>query len=113
MAKHPWLSAVLGSFGLDIYILPLGDKSIDDDEFGIFLRHSQRAVSSFLRISICAGMQPPEKEDGIMRKPEQNDGITLSALLICLDGAGSKEGRIVIMTTNHPDHTGPRAYATG
>ncbi|KAK4862967.1 hypothetical protein LT330_010711 [Penicillium expansum] len=29
--------------------------------------------------------------------------VSLSALLNCLDGIGAQEGRILIMTTNHPD----------
>ena len=30
-------------------------------------------------------------------------GVSLSALLNCLDGVGAQEGRILIMTTNHPN----------
>jgi chaperone BCS1 len=32
-----------------------------------------------------------------------HSGVSLSALLNCLDGVGAQEGRILIMTTNHPD----------
>lgn len=32
-----------------------------------------------------------------------HSGVPLSALLNCLDSVGAQEGRIFIMTTNHPD----------
>ena len=34
----------------------------------------------------------------------QVGGLSLSALLNCLDGVGAQEGRILIMTTNHEDN---------
>lgn len=32
-----------------------------------------------------------------------HSGVSLSALLNCLDGVGAQKGRVLIMTTNHPD----------
>lgn len=40
---------------------------------------------------------------GVMLGPPARSGCTLSGLLNVLDGVGSHEGRIVIMTTNHAD----------
>ncbi|KAE8874655.1 hypothetical protein PTNB73_01287 [Pyrenophora teres f. teres] len=42
-----------------------------------------------------------------------NKSVTLSGLLNVLDGVNASEGRLVIMTTNHPEKLDPALYSAG
>jgi hypothetical protein len=44
---------------------------------------------------------------------EDNEPMSLGALLECIDGLIEAPGRIIIMTTNHPDHLDPALRRPG
>ncbi|KAJ5698742.1 hypothetical protein N7462_000747 [Penicillium macrosclerotiorum] len=46
---------------------------------------------------------PPKPVDTTSSDKSERDGITLSGLLNVLDGVAASEGRILVMTTNHPE----------
>lgn len=52
-------------------------------------------------------------EDGDNSGGKEDSNITLSGLLNAIDGVGSGEGRILILTTNHPDSLDPALKRAG
>lgn len=44
---------------------------------------------------------------------ERGEGLSLASLLNALDGVGAPEGRIVVMTTNHPERLDPALVRPG
>ena len=42
------------------------------------------------------------------RATDLQTGVTLSGLLNALDGVSSRDGRVLFMTTNHPERLDPR-----
>lgn len=50
---------------------------------------------------------------GTMMDGESNAGISLSGLLNAIDGVASHEGRVLVMTTNHPEKLDPALLRPG
>ncbi|RDI84475.1 hypothetical protein Vi05172_g5528 [Venturia inaequalis] len=50
---------------------------------------------------------------GTMMDGESNTGISLSGLLNAIDGVASQEGRVLVMTTNHPEKLDPALLRPG
>ncbi|KAK6357376.1 hypothetical protein TWF718_001689 [Orbilia javanica] len=105
--------ALGGLFGLPIYCLSLVDVGMTED-----------------RLLACFGALPPRcivlledidtvdisrRRDGSTSgdKGEQKTQMTLSGLLNAIDGVASHEGRILIMTTNHPEVLDPALVRKG
>lgn len=105
--------ATASSFGMDIYILSLnsmGENGLallfqalprrcvvlfeDIDCAGI---HKRRNDVNVTQAELCEDQILPTHDDEI---PVDQGPITLSSLLNELDGVSTKEGRVVIMTTN-------------
>ncbi|KAK5128052.1 hypothetical protein LTR85_005169 [Meristemomyces frigidus] len=116
--KSSFTTALAGHFGLDIYMLSLSSKSLNDskvlalfemlprtcivllediDSAGIQreVMKTRRPATRPRRGPISYGTGPPEDEE---------EGVTLSGLLNVLDGVRAAEGRILIMTSNTPDN---------
>jgi mitochondrial chaperone BCS1 len=53
------------------------------------------------------------KLDPAAPKKEKSYGVTLSGLLNAIDGVAATEGRILIMTTNHPENLDPALVRAG
>jgi chaperone BCS1 len=47
------------------------------------------------------------------RATTEQTGVTLSGLLNALDGVSSREGRVLFLTTNHPDRLDPALIRPG
>ncbi|CAJ2509621.1 Uu.00g146470.m01.CDS01 [Anthostomella pinea] len=90
--------ALAGHFELDLYLLHLPTVSGDDNLGILFQRLPDRCMVVIEDIDAV----------GIKRKPgekkEYQYGCTLSGLLNVLDGVASSEGRVVFMTSNHPEN---------
>ncbi|KAH8172293.1 ATPase family associated with various cellular activities (AAA) domain-containing protein [Sarocladium implicatum] len=93
--------AIAGEFGLDLYEVKVPSVGTDADLEQMFQEIPPRCVVLLEDIdAIWADRsQASKKQD----HHEQSSSCTLSGLLNVLDGVGSQEGRIVIMTTNHLD----------
>lgn len=94
--------AIAGEFGLDLYEVKIPTIASDADLEHMFQEIPPKCVV------LLEDIDAVWAERSTIEKTEQNDGspaanCTLSGLLNVLDGVGSQEGRIVIMTTNHPD----------
>lgn len=118
--KSTLSEAIAGVFQLNIYAIDLSSVQSDQDLARLFQCLSQRCIvlledidaSGLVRDKAAAAAsssqpQPPATADNKAKPaaaaPSGGPHCTLSGLLQALDGVGSQEGRIVIMTTNRPE----------
>jgi chaperone BCS1 len=106
--------ALAGVFGLAIYVIPLHDPSIaDDDLLTLFSKLPRRCIVLLEDID-AAGLERGKiptstgNGEGDDRDPKQHESgrwarISLSGFLNAIDGVASQEGRVLIMTTNKPE----------
>ncbi|CAG8950943.1 hypothetical protein HYFRA_00006340 [Hymenoscyphus fraxineus] len=111
--------ALAGVFGLDIYVISLLKKGMNEEELGkLFTSLPTRCIVLLEDIDAAdlSNRKLPEEseesstEDGEDKSKKSKDkekkkesGISLSALLNAIDGVASQEGRVLIMTTNKPE----------
>ena len=93
--------ALANHFNRDVYFLNLNDLEKDSNLFASFdnLRNNSILVI--------------EDIDAIFGTREDKSKISFSALLNCMDGAFSKHGLIIIMTTNHLEKIDPALIREG
>ena len=87
--------ALAGVFGLDIYVLSLSDIKNEGSLRRLFTQLPSRCIILLEDIDAVSSNRDADTEDSVDGK------VSLSALLNTIDGVGSQEGRILIMTTNH------------
>lgn len=104
--KTSLITALSGEFGMDLYVLNLGDSRLTDSGL-ITLLADSKPGSIILLEDIDAAFAQREKSK------DSDNGVTFSGLLNALDGATSKEGSIVFMTTNHKDVLDPALIRPG
>ncbi|KAF7552592.1 hypothetical protein G7Z17_g4201 [Cylindrodendrum hubeiense] len=92
--------AIAGEFGLDLYEVKIPSVGTDADLEQMFQEIPPRCVVLLEDID-AVWVDRSSSDSGSEGNHVQN--CTLSGLLNVLDGVGSQEGRIVIMTTNHPE----------
>lgn len=96
---------IAGKYDLDIYILNV--SIVDDDSLDeLFNGLPARCLVLLEDIDAVNGTQSrwPRLDDRRSSSNENPEGkVSLSTLLNAIDGIGSQEGRLLIMTTNHPD----------
>ncbi len=121
--------SISGIFGLDIYCISLLEPTLTEEDLGLLFSNLPRRCVVLLEDIDSAGLsrenEPASKESsgdskghaeiGIEiakafksvqernEKTKQNPGISLSGLLNAIDGVASHEGRVLVMTTNHPE----------
>ncbi|KAL5338881.1 BCS1 N terminal-domain-containing protein [Aspergillus crustosus] len=123
--------AAAGLLGLELYLLNLSSKSLDEDELMALFAELPRRCIVLLEDVDCAGMsQKRSTEDGgsneeparVAAPAEENtagpsvlekQGVSLSGLLNVIDGVAACEGRILVMTTNHPEKLDPALVRPG
>lgn len=104
--KTSAILALAGELRLNLYILNLSGGSLSD----VRLQHLLSEVppnSIVLLEDIDAAFSARKKSDEI------NNGVTFSGLLNALDGAASREGWLVFMTTNHANLLDPALVRPG
>lgn len=92
-------SAVIGlasHFGLDIAVLDLAGSNLDDNALRQLLSDVPKNTLVLLEDVDCVF----EKREATKHKENK---VTFSGLLNAIDGVSAGEGRILIMTTNHPE----------
>lgn len=111
--KSSLSKSIAGHFGLDIYTLNL--SAIDEVKLqSLFAKLPSRCVILLEDIDAVSSNRSREAEGEDARQTvtgshsEENKSIggkvSLSTLLNVIDGVASKEGRVLIMTTNHISH---------
>lgn len=94
--KTSLICALAGHFRMNLYILNISSSRITDDSLAHML--AQVPMRSMVLLEdIDAAFDQRKKSDDVSNK------LTFSGLLNALDGAASKEGSLVFMTTNHFD----------
>lgn len=113
--KTSFSIALAGHFKLDVYVLSLSDPKTNDGSLEILFDKMPRRCVVLIEDVDCAGLKREQlKAEEEEEKKKQLPGIygalsqhstrlTLSGLLNVLDGPCSKEGRILLMTSNNPD----------
>ncbi|KAJ2989823.1 hypothetical protein NUW58_g3270 [Xylaria curta] len=97
--KSSLSTALAGEFGLDLYEVKIPCVASDQDLEQMFQEIPPQCIVLLEDVdAIWTDRDSKKDEQAISRS-----SCTLSGLLGVLDGVGSAEGRIVIMTTNKPD----------
>lgn len=118
--KTSFVMALAGHLQRPIYALNLGSMAGDEalieaittvPEYGILLIEDIDVAKASQARVVSNAPSTPEEE--AKKKEEEAKGVTLSALLNALDGAFSRDGRILVMTTNHPDNVDPALLRPG
>jgi len=135
--------AVAGLLNLPLYVLNLGSKSLSEDALlSLFLNLPARCIVLIEDVD-CAGMAGkrsraddsngddmdgspssqsqsatglPTRKRGAHRPNHPfrfNQGASLSDVLNAIDGVAACEGRILVMTTNHPEKLDPALTRPG
>ncbi|PVH68428.1 P-loop containing nucleoside triphosphate hydrolase protein, partial [Cadophora sp. DSE1049] len=106
--KSSLTCAIAGTCDLDIYILNI--SSLDDSSLGkLFSELPANCVVLVEDIDAVNATQSRQRgtvetgQDETGSKGKSQGRVSLSALLNVLDGVGSQEGRVLIMTTNHAE----------
>jgi chaperone BCS1 len=104
--KSSSVIALASYFGLDIAILNLNTSSLGDDELCHLLADLPKDTMVLIEDIDCVF----EERKGVEDKESK---ITFSGLLNALDGVAAGEGRILFMTTNHPEKLDPALIRPG
>lgn len=98
--------ALAGIFRFDLYTVSLNDTSMTEAGLAQLFRYLPKRCIVLLEDIDDAGLKRDSRD--IARNSSKDDappaGISMSGLLNVIDGVGSQEGRILIMTTNHPEN---------
>lgn len=109
--------AVAGAVDRPLYALNLGSLSSDESLFNAILSVPSEAILLIEDIDATrasgARAEGEPKKDEKDEKPEKSEGITLSGLLNAIDGAFSRDGRVLIMTSNHPGKVDEALFRPG
>ncbi|WWD02042.1 hypothetical protein V865_000080 [Kwoniella europaea PYCC6329] len=123
--KSSMIGALAARLNLDIYLVNLGGKSLDDDKLQELLQACPGKCLLLMEDIDCAfTTKKPQEEEEVHRQQDaippalanaikngqlpksarqSREGITLSGLLNALDGVASSEGRLLFCTTNWKD----------
>eukprot|EP01012_Entosiphon_sulcatum_P045300 TRINITY_DN6038_c0_g1_i1.p1 TRINITY_DN6038_c0_g1~~TRINITY_DN6038_c0_g1_i1.p1 ORF type:complete len:878 (-),score=148.80 TRINITY_DN6038_c0_g1_i1:8-2620(-) len=93
--KTSTAEVIAGALKLDICMLTLSNKELDDSRLASCLRDApKRSIVLLEDVDAVFVERTAQKEGG-------RPGVTFSGLLNAIDGVASQEGRLFLMTTNH------------
>lgn len=112
--KTSLVMAVASMLSRPVYVLNLGSVLSDDDLVDAVSEVPEHAVLLIEDIDATkVSAVREEKKEGGQSVNITTREVTLSALLNCIDGAFAREGRVLFMTTNHPDKIDPALLRPG
>ena len=101
--KSSFSFALAGDLDINLYTISL--PGVNDDTLKTLFADLPSKCVVLLEDIDAVGLDRSTHPDALHdESSKRNKGPTLSGLLNTLDGVGSKEGRILIMTTNHIDN---------
>lgn len=113
--KSSSVAAIAGELGLNICVLNLSNKSLDDEALNS--RLVDAPANSILLLedidSIFVGRSAASADEMFRSGGNTGPSISFSGLLNCLDGVASKQGRLLFLTTNHPERLDPALIRPG
>jgi len=99
--KSSLINAIAGELNLDICIVSLSQKDMDDRQINQLLNNAPPKSILLIEDIDAAFTSQREKVDNSNATSNNNSrNLTYSGLLNALDGVASQEGRILFMTTN-------------
>lgn len=124
--------ALAGDFGMDLHVCGLRDPQMTEQRLTDLMSNLPSRCIVLIEDIDSAGI----KRDDVAESPipaetqvshagrtgrgrqafpdaDRQQGITLSGLLNAIDGVSSQEGRLLIMTTNHPEKLDPALIRPG
>lgn len=107
--KTSIISALAGTVGRDVCSLSLSACKSDRDLMEAICEAPEDAIIAMEDID-CATNAARNRGD---EKDEDEGGVTLAGLLNILDGVITPDGRIFVMTTNHPEKLDPALIRPG
>ncbi|SMY29262.1 unnamed protein product [Zymoseptoria tritici ST99CH_1A5] len=115
--KSSLSTALAGEFGLDLYEVKVPSIANDADLEQMFQEIPPRCIVLLEDIdAVWSGRETRQDRhltDSSSDTSSTLSNVTLSGLLNVLDGVGSQEGRLVIMTTNKPEQLDPALVRPG
>lgn len=93
--KTSFVKAIAGEVGLPLYILNLGDPELTDS---VLMSQISGLARSVLVLEDVDTILPGRQVSG-----DKTRGLTFSGVLNAIDGMASSHGRMIFLTTNHPE----------
>lgn len=90
--KTSLAAALAGALEMDVYLLNIAGTGMNDERLQNLMGEVREGSMVILEDIDCTA---PDRDS------EQMNRVTLSGLLNCLDGIASREGCLIVMTTNH------------
>merc|ERR1712159_37239 len=107
--KTSFCQALAGALKLDLCMLTLANKSLDDTKLARVIRDSPTGAMILLEDVDAVFVDRSVTKDG----SNGGSGVTFSGLLNAIDGVASQEGRLFLMTTNHIEKLDPALIRPG
>jgi len=104
--KSSSVVALASALKMDVAIVNLASKNLDDDGLSRLLVSTPKHTFLLIEDIDCVWEQREKNSD-------DNSGITFSGLLNAIDGVAAAEGRVLFMTTNHPEKLDPALVRPG
>ncbi|KAM9995650.1 hypothetical protein ACTFIY_001830 [Dictyostelium cf. discoideum] len=99
--KSSLINAIAGELNLDICIVSLSSKDIDDKQINHLLNNAPpKSILLIEDIDAAFKSHRDNVDSNNNNNNSSNNSLTYSGLLNALDGVASQEGRILFMTTN-------------
>ena len=103
--KTTLVAVASGEVGLSVAVLSLNNKLLTDDRL--------RELVDALPPGAVLLVEDVDCAFGPKRAAAEETGVTMSGLLNALDGVSSREGRVLFLTTNHPERLDPALVRPG
>ncbi|PWW77300.1 P-loop containing nucleoside triphosphate hydrolase protein [Tuber magnatum] len=106
--------ALAGLFNLEVYALSLSAGSLTDDTLAtLFTLLPSRCIVLLEDVDASNVKRTPDTPTDPSLFSIAKPNVSFSGLLNAIDGAASREGRILIMTTNHRERLDPALIRPG
>jgi mitochondrial chaperone BCS1 len=103
--KSTMVLTLAGELKLSVAVLSLSSKLMNDDGLRTLIDALPATALLLIEDVDCVFKEH--------RSTEIHTGVTLSGLLNALDGVSSRDGRVLFMTTNHPERLDPALIRPG
>lgn len=122
--KSSLVFALAASLKRPIYVINPSSMTSDESLYSAFARVPENGIilmedidTNLVTGARKAAPKKPSRSENPLAPPSRDgakgDGITLSGLLNAIDGVWAKEGRILFITSNHPDKLDPALLRPG
>ncbi|KAI8086045.1 P-loop containing nucleoside triphosphate hydrolase protein [Halteromyces radiatus] len=105
--KTSFVYSLAGELGINIYVVALSNKGLTDDVLTELLSETPSRCILLIEDVDAAFVQRTRGEGTV------GNNVTFSGLLNAIDGVSAQEGRILCMTTNHPEKLDPALIRPG